>query len=197
MKIIIGIILLISTIFADCKIIDKQIYKVCFDEELQLPISGKAITYAENIDSGNIKKRPNFYKNSEVKYLKPTEIKMPWHLGHTFAKDSNFDYSQDSLNLTYDMINITPMYGRINVGIWRRVERRGDELTREFGSVEHYTIVEYNKNKLPIYYIRIYKKKDFKECYRVPNHFDNTMKRDLELYKIQCNSIEFDYNIFN
>lgn len=197
MKIILSIILFYGFVFADCKIIDKGIYKVCFNEQLNLPISGKAITYKDKIDIVNISKRPNFYKSKDVNYLLLSQIKMPWHLGHTFAKDSDFDYSDESLLATYDMINITPMYGRINIGIWRKVETRGDILTKEFETLEQYTVVEYNSKKFPVYYNRIYKNDTFLECYRVPNHFSDFMDKKLESYRIDCNNINLDYNIFN
>lgn len=183
----------------DCNVQDRTWYSVCWDNTLNVAVSGWTIIDSELIDSENIKKRPNFYKDKIVKTLSSSSITLPNHNGHTFANDSDNDYSTNPLKSTYNMINITAMHGTINVGIWRKIENRGKELSRLLGEVISVTMVEYFPDSrynipgpYPKSYTRIYIMEDGDECYKVDNI--DRKSSNLLSYKIDCLDIQINKN---
>lgn len=184
-----------------CNHIDKKYYDVCWDANLRVPISGWTTLIKDEIDKVNIVKRPPFYKNKEYNSISPSQIGIPNHLGHTFAIDSDNDYSNESLRSTYDMVNITPMNGQVNTGIWRRIENRGKEISRQEGNLIAVTLVEYHDEKkfnlvYPKSYYKIYLFNEVSggeyldECYKVDNrpYVKNTLR--LADVKVNCEELK-------
>ena len=179
-----------------CKLIDRKYYTVCWNFEKNVAESGWTIIDPAYMNTGNINKRSSFYKDKEVQTLSPTQIKNPLHKGHTFAKDEDFDYIQESLKSTYNMINITPMYGKINIGIWRKIENRGRTLAKDFGPIISITKISYTDDskfgipagKYPKEFIRIYIGSNFEECYKSGN--DINENNNLLEHKIECKEIK-------
>ena len=180
----------------NCDNQDRLFYTVCWDAERRVPVSGWTEIKGNLIDVGNTKARPSFYKDKIVKTISPSLVNLPNHLGHTFANDSDNDYSVESLKSTYNMINITPMLGQLNIGMWRKVENRGKEIARKYGSVMSITLVEYFPDKkynlvYPKKYTRIYSIPEvgFEECYSAENKLIsaplNTIQIDCKGIKIQ------------
>ena len=176
-----------------CNQVDVTIYSVCWDDKINMPVAGWTIIDDDVIDYKNIKQRPHFYNSTNVpNVLKPTSISLPNHNGHTFANDGDNDYSEESLNATYNMLNITPMHETTNMGAWRKVENRGKKLAKESGDVLSITLVEYfNKPKYGLTYpksfTRIYVTEDETECYKVDNL--DRKSSDLKSYKINCKDL--------
>ena len=176
-----------------CNKHDKVYYTVCWNNLIKMPTAGWTEILGDKINQGNIKARPNFYKDSGVKTTSPTLYKLPVHLGHTFANDSDNDYSQESLRSTYNMINITPMMGQLNIGMWRKVENRGKELAKKYGSVTSITFVEYNLDKkynlvFPKKYTRVYSNPvvGIDECYTAENKL---ISATLNTIKVDCDEM--------
>ena len=197
----------VSEYVYDCDKVDRGVFVACWNYDLDAPLSGWSIVDGELIKSGNIVKKPNFYKDKEVASLKPTDYALPFHRGHTFANDEDNDYSVDSIKQTYNMLNITPMYGQINIGIWRKVENFGDTLATEMGSTKvlAITLIEYKENqvgkyhgtkidyaRIPSSYTRIYVSDLTGEefCFKVDNIAEKVPNDSLEAHRIDCNSIK-------
>ena len=177
----------------NCNKQDRVWYTVCWDDNLKVPVSGWSEIIGDKIDQGNTKARPNFYKDKIVKTVSPSLYALPNHLGHTFANDSDNDYSIESLKSTYNMINITPMLGQLNIGMWRKVENRGKEIARKYGSVTSITFIEYFPEKkynliYPKNYTRVYSVPGagIEECYRAENKL---IKANIQTIKIDCNEL--------
>lgn len=172
-----------------------NVFEVCYSDTLNVPIAGVSKIEAEKMNVGNITKRPTFKKTTTgVVWLKPSEIKMPYQLGHIFANDGDNDYSQDTLNDTYDMINITPQHHTVNQGIWKKIESRGKELAGENDEAYAITLIDYKPNKFgykqyPSSYTRIYVTDNDEECYRVKNKNVSKFSKNIIDYKIECSSI--------
>lgn len=186
------------TQYIDLDKCDKQrrdnLYTVCWDAARKVPVSGWSEIYSDKIDVGNIKARPNFYKDQMVDTIAPSQIKLPNERGHTFANDSDNDYSPESLKATYNMINITPMYEALNVGMWRKVENRGKTLAKQYLSITSITLVEYFPDKkydlvYPKRYIRIYSNPGLgiEECYAADN---KKISAPLSTIKINCDEVK-------
>ncbi len=172
-----------------------DVYSVCYSDELQAPIAGISKIEVDKMNVLNIVKRPIFKNNTHnVVWLKPSEISMPYQLGHTFANDGDNDYSQDTLSDTYDMINITPMYKNVNQGIWKKIESRGKEIAGEDDVVYSITLITYKPNRygykqFPTTYTRIYVSDTEEECYRVKNKNLSKFSKNILDYKIDCSAL--------
>lgn len=185
--------------------VERNYYSVCWNSELGMPISGWTKIDGALISQVNTKARPSFFKDKEIKTISPKQIAMPNHLGHTFANDSDNDWSFDSLKSTYNMLNITAMNGQVNTGIWRRIENRGKEIAKQEGSVVAITLVEYHKEKkfnivYPMNYYRIYLFNEASageypdECYMVANKPYSSGSLRLSDVKIDCNQLKLEGN---
>ena len=149
------------------------------------------------MDLVNLKKRPNFYKDKEVFTFAPSLIKDSIHKGHTFAADSDFDFNESTLKLTYNMLNITPMPEKVNIGSFRKIELRGRLLALQMGEILSITKVIYNEEVsrfglpigiTPIKFQRIYIGEDLEECYETNNfgtgkEIEKNIASPLELIK--------------
>ena len=183
--------------FKNCNLVHNKIYEVCWNLKNGMPDSGWAIIDPLKMDSENISKKPSFYKYQEgkIKTMLPNMIKNPFHKGHIFAKDEDFDYDKEDLKLTYNMLNITPMYGKVNVGIWRKIENRGRELASKVGPVLSITKIDYSEEskfgfgpgKYPILFTRIYITEDTVECYQAENN--DSENSILSTHVVSCISI--------
>ena len=181
-----------------CNVQSRNIYEVCWDDANSRASSGWAIIDPAYLNVGNIPKRPNFYQDKEVKTLAVSQYKLPLHKGHTFAKDEDYDYDKDILKLTYNLINITPMYSSVNIGIWRKIESRGRELALKVGPVLSITKVEYREEskfgipagKYPSKFTRIYIVDDLVECYESGN-------TAMEIGRLNAHQIECSKELLN
>lgn len=179
----------------ECNFQNREIYEVCWDNKNNRASSGWTIIDSDLMDEINLKKRPSFYKDKIVNTLIPSQIKDPIHKGHTFAIDEDFDYNKNTLKLTYNMINITPMPEKVNIDSWRKVELRGRLIALKLGQVLSITKVEYLEDsrfnipegKFPSKFIRIYIGEDFEECYETSNLL--TEKISLHDQKIDCEKL--------
>ena len=175
-----------------CNKQDRVYYSVCWDEKHRVPVSGWTLIDGSKIDSGNIKKRPNFRGDKIVKTIPPAIIDKPYERGHTFSNDGDNDYNLEALKSTYNMINITPQLDKVNTGIWRKIENRGKDLARKTGEVESITLVDYPETYtdgllIPTSYTRVYLTEDTSECYIVPNKVPEF--KSIKDYKVSCTEL--------
>ena len=188
----------------DCDKVDRKLFVVCWNHDLDAPLAGWSIINKDLKDKVNISKRPSFYKDKEVMSMGPNDYGLPFHRGHTFANDEDNDYSTESLKNTYNMLNITPMYGNINTGIWRKIEEKGDFLATNY-NVLAITLVHYNDSKpgqfpgtkldyarIPDSFTRIYfiKETGEEECYTVKNIIEKIQDDTLENHQVDCSKLK-------
>ena len=188
----------------DCDRIDRKVFNVCWNYDLDAPLAGWSIINKDLKDRINIPRRPSFHKDKEVVGLNTYDYALPFHRGHTFANDEDNDYDAKTLKVTYNMLNITPMYGSVNTGIWRKVENKGDELANYF-NVLSITLVHYEENgpgyypgtkldlaRIPSSFTRIYYVEETKEevCYTVKNLMEKIPDDTLENHQVECDKIK-------
>ena len=97
------------------KIIDKQLYKICYSYEYKGALSGWVKLKGNTVNKTNIKKRPRFYNESNIPLKYRTKYKdysgygEKWNRGHFIVADADLDYDQKALSKAYTMANIIPM----------------------------------------------------------------------------------------
>lgn len=198
----------VSEYVYDCDKIDRVTFNVCWNYDGEVPLAGWSFILKDFKDTGNISKRPTFFKDKEVTSLLPNDYNLPFHRGHTFANDGDNDFDQVNLKRTYNMLNITPMYGVINTNQWKLVERKGRELSdiNNGPKVLSITLIKYpeesklgffpgtkiNYSRIPTSYIRIYYIEETQEeyCYEVKNSPVRIKNDTLSDYQIDCESIK-------
>ncbi|ARE81143.1 DNA/RNA non-specific endonuclease [Campylobacter helveticus] len=180
----------------NCSIIlDKFYYINCYDYNLK---GSKALAYevkAENLKLEQIKKRPRFEEDFALakKYRSRWEDykNSSYSRGH-IAPNASFSYSVASQKAVFLMSNITPQNFQINNKIWNDIEKRERKLALKFQKLDVLNLILYNENPkriknhiaIPSFYIKIFKTKNYKECYKVPNH--NVDDENIVAYKISC-----------
>ena len=99
------------------QIIDKQVFTICYDYKMK---GAKYVLYTLNgskVNKLNIKKRPSFYteKNLKKKYRSHTRdyTHSGYDRGH-LANDASFDYDKKIVRKTYTMANIIPQAPKVN-----------------------------------------------------------------------------------
>jgi endonuclease G len=159
------ILLFTLNLIACDKVIDKGVIQICYDYSVNGP---KGVSYTltkDTVNLKNIKKRPRFYSEKnlknryKVKYSDYTYAigtqdckiyrdcqQISYDRGH-LAPDADFDYDQKTLNKVYTMANIIPQISIVNRKTWTKVEKYERLLATKLGKIEVYTGVIYdNKN---------------------------------------------------
>ena len=189
------------------KIIDKQLYKICYSYKYKGALSGWVKLDGNTVNKTNIKKRPSFYNESNIPLKYRTKYKdysgygEKWNRGHFIVADADFDYDQKALNKAYTMTNIIPQSSLMNQKTWTKVERYGRSIARKLGYVNSISIAEYkNPNKkignnivIPSTIYRIYYNNEakFERCFKYDNILDVDIKRDkLKNYEIKCSLLK-------
>jgi len=217
MKKIILILALVGSLFAteisdfidkkQCdKIIDKQLYNICYSYKYKGALSGWVTLYGDKVNTKNIKKRPRFYseKNIPMKYRTKhkdyTGYGRKWNRGHFIVADADFDYDKKALSKSYTMANIQPQSAKMNQRTWIKVERYGRLLAVKLGYINSISLAEYkNTNKtignnivIPTGFYRIYynNESNFEKCFYYENILDIDVKKDkLKDHQINCDDI--------
>lgn len=189
------------------QIIDKEIYTVCYSYKYKGALGGWTRLDGEKVNAESIKKRPRFYENKSIpekyrtKYSDYTGIGETWNRGHFIISDADADYSQESLNLVYDMSQIQPQASMVNQKTWLKVERYGRVIATKLRYVNSITIANYkNANKtiknnivVPSGFYRIYynDEANFKKCFYYKNdpHI-NPSEDKLKEHIVDCGSVQ-------
>lgn len=198
--------------FVDTKkcdqIIDKQLYQICYSYEYKGALSGWVKLDGKTVDStNNIKKRPSFYSESNLKMEYRTKNKdyngygKDWNRGHFVVADADFDYDKKALSKAYTMTNIIPQSATVNQKTWTKVERYGRTLAKKFGYINSISIAKYenpnhkigNNIVIPSKLYRIYYNTEakFEKCFKYDNVLNVDYKNDkLRNHEINCNNIK-------
>ena len=181
--------------FKECDMyLNNNTFKSCYNFKAKGITASFAFIYGENVDTLNIKQRPNFYEDTRipeqyrVKNIDYLYINMD--KGHIQSDASN-DYSEASLKETYALSNVVPMYPRTNRISYLHIEKRERELAKEFGTIKALTLVNYTTSKIndmfiPKDFIKVFFTQGYSECYKIPN--DNNSYK-IEQMKISCSEI--------
>lgn len=187
------------------QLITNPYFKVCYDYKL---MGARTITYTldgKNVNNINIKKRPSFHTEKSIK--RPYRVspksysKTGYDRGH-MANDASFDWSMESLNSTYSMINIVPQNPKVNRYQWVKVERYARMVARKLGSLNVINIIQYGnhpkrlkKQNIAIpqgfYKVLYNKEKSFERCFYYKNDSSRNDKKDkLKKHLIECSLIQ-------
>ena len=171
-------------------------------------MGAKAISYTldgDKVNEVNIKKRPSFHTEKSLdrahRVSPKSYSKTGYDRGH-MANDASFDWSMESLNSTYSMVNIVPQEPRVNRYHWIKVERYARLVARKLGSVNVINIMQYNSNPKHIsrqniavpegfYKILYNEEKDFERCFYYKNDASTYQKKEkLKKHLIECSLIK-------
>jgi endonuclease G len=171
-------------------------------------MGAKAIGYTldgNKVNEVNIKKRPSFHTEKSLdrayRVSPKSYSKTGYDRGH-IANDASFDWSMESLNSTYSMVNIVPQEPRVNRYHWIKVERYARLVARKLGSLNVLNIIRYSdtpkrisKQNIAIpegfYKILYNKDKDFERCFYYKNDASSYQKKEkLKKHIIECSLIE-------
>ncbi len=133
------------------RIIDKQLYEICYSYKYKGALSGWVTLYGDKVNSKNdIKKRPKFYNEKTIPMEYRTKSKdytgygKDWNRGHFIVADADFDYDSKALNKAYTMANIIPQSANVNQKTWIKVERYGRTLAQKLGYINSISIAKYD-----------------------------------------------------
>ena len=210
---LIGVVCLVVNLFAgeykdyvdtNCnQVINKEKFDLCYSYDFKGPVFGKTIIDGSKINIG-VTKRPNFKEEQEIpddKVVKVSDYKGQgkiYNIGHAIATDADFDYDKVLLKETYSLANTIPQAAKFNQQSWLKLERLGRDLSKQFGLIESWTIVDY-RNKtvsgkliVPNTMYRIYNKPGvFMACFKYENNDNFNNKLDtLNDHKISCDNFK-------
>jgi len=139
------------------KIINKGLYDICYDTVVKGPRVVAYTLYGDKVNSVNIKKRPRFYteKNLRKEYRTTSNdyIYTGYDRGH-INNDAANDYDKKILKKVYTMANIIPQSPMVNQKTWTKVEKYARDMAVKNGEVQVLNIIYYKDNirlkKLPI-----------------------------------------------
>lgn len=190
------------------RIIDKQLYQICYSYKYKGALSGWVKLDANLVNTtSDIKKRPRFYNEDSIPMKYRTKYKdysgygEEWNRGHFIVADADFDYDEKALSKAYTMANIIPQSAVVNQKTWTKVERYGRVLAQKLGYINSISIAKYeNPNQkigndivIPTKLYRIYYNNDakFEKCFEYENKLDIDYKSDkLKDHEIDCGSLK-------
>ena len=138
--------------------IDKKVIQICYNYTVKGPIVVKYNVSKEQVNTLNIKKRPKFYKekNLKSKYrttyadythstslydLENREKVIHYDRGH-LAPDASFDYDLKDLRKVYTMANIIPQVSEVNRRTWIKSEKL-ERIVAQKQNITVIVLVEY------------------------------------------------------
>jgi len=161
------------------QIIDKQVFTICYDYNMK---GAKYVAYTldgDKVNEVNIKKRPSFYteKNLKKKYRATNKDYKGsgYDKGHLASHDS-FNDNKKTLAKTYTLANIVPQAPRVNRYTWFKAEKLERKVATGLKEVSVINGVIYSsnpkrigKNKIAVpdaYWKMIYNdSKNYKKCF--------------------------------
>lgn len=181
------------------QIFTKESYISCYDYKYKSSLYVIYTVKKSILQLPSITKRPNFYSESSLPstlVITNTQFtKSGFDKGH-LANDSTFDYDQNTLNETYNLINIIAQYPRANRRTWRLIENYEKTQALLYDEVVVYNYIKYSNIQINGIYIpnEMYKILHYNnkyECFLVYNNNDkNYHSFPLDYYKIKCEGIK-------
>jgi len=187
------------------QVLDKGYYQICYDYHAK---GARFVAYTlqgNQVDRGNIKKRPRFYPDKAIPAPYRTSssdyTKNEFHSdrGH-LAPDASFDYSKQALKSVYSMANIIPQYKWINRKTWVKAEKYERQVARKLGSVSVINGVVYATNPQRLrksgiaypdaYWKMLYDNNGFERCFYYKNDSHASIKGDkLRNHLVDCKTM--------
>lgn len=180
-----------------CEVIDKQYYKVCYDNVNRGAVYN--VYTLQNVDTTNIPKRPSFYTETNEAINNPVLDNEYDYLGYDrghIASDASFDYSVDSLHAVYSLINIVPQTPQLNRIAWKKTEVYERELYLQYKLVTVLVLITYNNTfikglSIPNTMTKIFMYNNQYECYTFNNVFDKAYNHQpLNNYRVDCETLK-------
>ncbi len=188
------------------QVLDKGFYQICYDYKAK---GARYVGYTldgNNVNAGNIKKRPRFYPDKAIPARYRTTHSDYTHnefhadRGH-LAPDASFDYSKRSLRSVYSMANIIPQYKWINRKTWVKAEKYERKVARKLGSVTVINGVVYGTYSKRLrksgiaypdaYWKMLYDNNGFERCFYYKNDSHAKIKGDkLRDHAVDCKKLE-------
>ena len=187
------------------KVFDTGNYTACYDFYNKTSSLLGYRLEGSKVGAVNIKKRPWFHEEKSLPYntrayYKDYGKKRGFDRGH-LASDASFDWSQESLNDTYNMINIVPQYPLLNQKTWKKAEMYSRYVAKKLGYVDVLNVVVtpaspiqigYHKVAVPegFYKVLYNEDKDFRRCFYYRNEINPNVKSDkLRNHLVDCNQV--------
>ncbi|MDX8405016.1 MAG: DNA/RNA non-specific endonuclease [Mariprofundus sp.] len=187
------------------QVLDKRFYQICYDYHAK---GARYVGYTlsgNNVDKGNIKKRPRFYPDRAIpaRYRTTSSdyTRNEFHSdrGH-LAPDASFDYSPQALKSVYSMANIIPQYKWINRRTWVKAEKYERQVARKLGSISVLNGVIYTADPKRLrksgiaypdaYWKMLYNNHGFERCFYYKNNSYAAIKGDkLRDHVIDCKTV--------
>jgi len=190
----------------DCnQIIDKEFFTSCFDYKLK---ATKSVSYTLEGDlmSNKIEKRPSFYKeptlDKRYQIVTTDYTNTGYDRGH-LAPHASFDWSQESLDAVYSLVNIIPQAPQVNRNMWVKVEKYARDKALTLGSLDVLNVVRYSKNHKTIgknrmavskgFYKVLYNHdKNYQECFYYINRLNASSRDDtINKHRIDCDEVKY------
>jgi len=187
------------------QIIDKQVYTICYDYKMK---GAKYVAYTldgTKVNAVNIKKRPSFYTEKNLKKRYRSHTRDYTHSGYDrghLANDASFDYDKKIVRKTYTMANIIPQAPTVNRKTWIKAEKLERNVAVSLGSVNVLNGVVYSsnphrigKNQIAVpdgFWKMIYNdSKSYKKCFYYKNDLGTTSKGDkLKNHQVDCSNLK-------
>lgn len=161
------------------KILENGYFSTCYSYKYKSAVFSHSILKEELVNSVNIQKRPNFYSDKNLPEnvrVKPSDYdKTGFDRGH-LQNDANFDYSEESLNSTYVMSNMTLQYPKTNRVSNKLLEVYTRDKLKEMKVIDNLIVIKYTDKKVnnigvPLQYEITLENKDknYKECFILKN----------------------------
>lgn len=186
------------------QVINNKYYEACYNYNYK---ASKYINYTLEGDlvyKLNIEKRPKFYEERKI----PRQYRATYRdfshtdydRGHSLS-DSSADYSMESLNSTYSLVNIWAMASVVNRKTWIKAEKYSRKIAKKLGRVSVLNIADIPENPIRIgrnqiavpygFYKIIYnEEKNFRRCFYYENDKQASPEDDrLKNHLISCDEI--------
>jgi len=186
------------------QIINKQVFTICYDYKMK---AAKYVAYTldgDKVNEVNIKKRPSFYteKNLKKKYRSTNKDYKGsgYDKGHLASHDS-FNDNKKTLVKTYTLANIVPQAPKVNRYTWFKAEKLERKVATGLKEVSVINGVIYSsdpkrigKNKIAVpdaYWKMIYNdSKNYKKCFYYENDLSAKAKGDkLKSHLVDCSTL--------
>ena len=186
------------------QIIDKQVFTICYDFKMK---AAKYVAYTldgNKVNVTNIKKRPSFYteKNLKKKYRATNKDYKGsgYDKGHLASHDS-FNNKKKTLAKTYTLANIVPMSPKVNRYTWFKAEKLERKVAAGLKEVSVINGVIYSsnpkrigKNRVAVpdaFWKMLYNdSKNYKKCFYYENDLSAKAKGDkLKSHLVDCSTL--------
>ena len=184
------LLLSIASTPVDCIMIDKKIYKVCYSQDLQNPVSADYVVYQYR--KGVDRKGVDFYGEKDITTADNVDFAdNVYDKGH-LAPAESFGSTRENLLTTFSYVNCSLQHYKLNRGVWASLEQKERDWSQQDSVVVHVDILFSAVPKrvkggaaIPDWFMKTItlKKANVKYTYRFPNK--DTSGKGLENYLVK------------